>query len=80
MGPTKSVQIMMIPARLNLAFFVTMSNSFPNTLSEIYLDVLVIGEEIEYDQEISLSHTETNAWHREKEPQNIYNNKTWVRQ
>ena len=29
---------------LNLAFFVTMSNFFPNTLYEIYLDVLVIGE------------------------------------
>ena len=35
---------MMILARLNLAFFVKMSNFFPNTLYEIYLDVLVIGE------------------------------------
>ena len=34
----------MIVARLNSAFFVTMSNFFPNTLYEIYLDVLVIGE------------------------------------
>ena len=38
----KLLKIMMILARLNLAFFVTMSNFFPNTLFEIYLDVLVI--------------------------------------
>ena len=31
-------------AWLNLAFFVIMSNFFPNTLYEIYLDVFVIGE------------------------------------
>ena len=37
-------KIMIILARLNLAFFVIMSNFFPNTLYEIYLDVLVIGE------------------------------------
>ena len=40
----KLFKIMMILARLNLAFFVTMSNFFSNTLYEIYLDVLVIGE------------------------------------
>ena len=44
MGPKKLFKIMMILARLNLAFFVTMSNFFPNTLYELYLDVLVIGE------------------------------------
>ena len=43
MGP-KIVQNNMNIAWLNLAFFVTMSNFFPNTLYEIYLDVLVIGE------------------------------------
>ena len=43
MGP-KMFKIMMILARLNLAFFVTMSNFFPNTLYEIYLGVLVIDE------------------------------------
>ena len=37
-------KIMMVLARLNLAFFVTMSNFFPNTLYKIYLDLLVIGE------------------------------------
>ena len=31
-------------AWLNLDFFVIMSNFFPNTLYEIYLDVFVIGE------------------------------------
>ena len=40
----KMFKIMMILARLNLAFSVTMSNFFPNTLYEIYLDVLDIGE------------------------------------
>ena len=44
MGPKKLFKIIMILARLNLAFFVTMSNFFPNTLYEIFLDVLVIGE------------------------------------
>ena len=34
----------MILARLNVAFFVTMSNFFPNKLYEIYLNVLIIGE------------------------------------
>ena len=43
MGP-KMFKKMMILARLNLAFFVTMSNFFPNTLYEINLDVLDIGE------------------------------------
>ena len=44
MGPKKMFKIMMILVRLNLAFSVTMSNFFPSTLYEIYLDVLVIGE------------------------------------
>ena len=44
MGPKKLFKIMMILVRLNWAFFVTMSNFFPNTLYEIYLDMLVIGE------------------------------------
>ena len=44
MGPKILFKIMMILVRLNLAFFVTMSNFFPNTLYEIFLDVLVIGE------------------------------------
>ena len=43
-GSKKLIKIMMILARLNLAFFVTVSDFFPNTLYEIYLDVLVIGE------------------------------------
>ena len=43
-GSQKLFKIMMILARLNLAFFVTMSNFFHNTLYEISLDVLVIGE------------------------------------
>ena len=44
MGPKKMFKIMMILARLNLAFSVTMSNFFSNTLYEINLDVLDIGE------------------------------------
>ena len=58
-GSKKLFKIMMILARLNSAFFVTMSNFFPNTLYEIYLDVLVIGslKVNEYDQKIPLSHT-----------------------
>ena len=40
----KIVQNMMYIAWLNLAFFVIMSNFFPNTLYEIYLDVFIIGE------------------------------------
>ena len=40
----KMFKIMMILARLNSAFSVTMSNFFPNTLYEIYLDVLDIVE------------------------------------
>ena len=43
-GSKKLFKIMMILARLNLAFFLTMSNFFPNTLYKIYLNVLVIGE------------------------------------
>ena len=35
----------------------------------------------EYDQEIPQSHTaESNPWHREEEPQNIYSNNTSLRQ
>ena len=44
MGPKKMFKIMMILARLNLAFSVTMPNFFPNILYEIYLHVLDIGE------------------------------------
>ena len=44
MGPKKLFKIMMNIAWLNLAFFVIMSNFFPNKLYEIYLDVFVIGE------------------------------------
>ena len=42
----KLFKIMMILATcmLNLAFFVVMLKFFPNTLYEIYLDVLVIRE------------------------------------
>ena len=40
----KLFKIMMNIAWLNLAFFVIMSNFFPNTLYEIYLDVFAIGE------------------------------------
>ena len=40
----KIMMILARLARLNLAFSVTMSNFFPNTLYEIYLDVLDIGE------------------------------------
>ena len=43
-GSKKLFKIMMNIAWLNLAFFVIMSNFFPNTLYEIYLDVFVIGE------------------------------------
>ena len=43
-GSKKLFKKIMILARLNLAFFVTMLNFFPDTLYEIYLDVLVIGE------------------------------------
>ena len=44
-GSKKMFKIMIIlTRRLNLAFSVTMSNFFPNTLYEIYLDVLDIGE------------------------------------
>ena len=43
-GSKKMFKIMIILTRLNLAFSVTMSNFFPNTLYEIYLDVLDIGE------------------------------------
>ena len=43
-GSKQLFKIMMILTRLNLAFFVTMSNFFPNTLYEIYLDALAICE------------------------------------
>ena len=43
-GSKKMFKIMIILTRLNLAFSVTMSNFLPNTLYEIYLDVLDIGE------------------------------------
>ena len=43
-GSKKLFKIMMNIAWLNLAFFVIMSNFFPNTLYEIYLDVFVIGD------------------------------------
>ena len=43
-GSKKLFKIMMNIAWLNLAVFVTMSNFFPNTLYNIYLDVIVIGE------------------------------------
>ena len=43
-GSKKLFKIMMNIAWLNLAFFVIMSNFFPNTLYEIYLDVFIIGE------------------------------------
>ena len=67
-------KIMMILARLNLAFSVTMSNFFPNTLYEIYLHVLDIGEVLKKSSMISKYHhntLQTNPWHREEEPQNI---------
>ena len=65
---------MMNIAWLNLAFFVIMSNFFPNTLYEIYLDVFVIGEVLKKSTMTRKYHyhtLQTNPWHREEEPQNI---------